>query len=188
MGILFNLLRGRLLTNKERSWLRQKQNIRRGLQEGAAQAEWRRIQPYDFSQRIGQSYAKRYEAASKSPNMSLPAPGEPALGLDYVQTRSFNPPPTGPREGVSRVIKQRRGSTINLKPVKLYGKNELQETRRAALSYRPTDQQPPGRGSMVNWDDKVRNVQKRPSYLTGKREAGKTTPEPSVRRDPYYFL
>lgn len=150
-GILLNFIRERQKRIINRlEWEKRKRvlhggRIVKGCQEGAAQREWRIQEPYDFSQSAG----KKLPFFGSNTNESF--------GLDWAVSKSFNPPAIGPRTGVSAPIRQRRGSTINLKPLKVHEKSEIQETRRGGLSYQKTDQKPPKRRSMVNWDGVVRN-------------------------------
>jgi len=146
-------------------------------------------EPYTYFQRQG--YKKQAEAAAKSVNVTLPDPTEQSfLDWSVVQSRSFAPVPVGPRKGVSPPIRQRRGSTVNLKPL-----NTAKAYRDPSLSrsfkkvYTGTDQSPPKRGgsTVSKWDGQVRNSGTRPSYLSTPRKAGKRTPEPSIHQDPYSF-
>lgn len=185
MGILLNLVqrrRGRMLTNKERSWLRRRENLRRGKQEGRAQYEWRidpkTRQPYDFSQRTGK------RAGGKTPFFG----SSEGFGLDYVQTRSINPPPTGYRESVPRPVVNRGGSTVNLQAVNV-SRSELQQTRRA-FPTGGTDQTPiQGRRSAGGvWDGIVRNSPTRKSYLTNRTKEPTIRDSINMRKEPYDFL
>lgn len=191
--ILLNFIRERQrsiinrLEWEKRKQILQGERIVKGRQEGQAQREWRTTQPYDFSQK---AYLSQYKAVKKSPNVTLPPPNEPSLGLDWsiTQSRSFNPSPAGPREGVPKAIVNRGGSVVNLKPKRLHGKSEVQQTRRH-LSYQETDQKPirGRRSSGGSWDGVIRNTGTRPSYLTASRKAATKEPEPSIYQDPYSF-
>lgn len=185
MGILFNLIqqrRGRLLTNNERSWLRRRQNLKKGRQEAKAQYEWRidpeTRQPYDFSQRAGE------RAGGKTPLFG----SSEGFGLDYVQTRSINPPPTGHREGVARPVVNRGGSTANLQAVNV-SRSEIQQTRRN-FAHGGTDQAPiQGRRSAGGvWDGIVRNSPTRKSYLTNRTKEPTIRDSIDMRKEPYDFL
>lgn len=156
----------------------QRERFSRGRQEGRAQHEWRKTQPYDFSQRVPQFGT---------------APG---FGADYVQTKSHQVPVQGkPNPAAPKITKKRRNSSfVPLK--KNYGK-PYQAGARRRKSYRPTDQKPlggHGGSAMSRWDGKVRNKKKatRGVYAskTGRKKGKRTWAdihEEELKNFPYDF-
>lgn len=127
----------------------------------------------------------------KKPALFGVDPSEAFGGLDWA----FHKPPAAVPQGVvrtdtSKPIVNRSGSTVGLKPLRTYAPSELQETRRK-LSYQPTDQKPPKRGSVVNWDGKVRVGNKMKGFESSRPEPGEKTPSAvhaeELKKFPYDF-
>lgn len=173
-GPLINFLFERIRERQDQNaWLRHKQ-IRRGHHEGAAQYKWRKTEKYDFSQRP----AKKVPFFGSNTNEGL------ALDWASDEARSIRVPiQSGKAEGVSSPTRRRLGNTANIAPLVLYGKSDVQETRRS-LSYQGTDQKPiiGRRSSGASWDGLVRNIGTRRSYLSARRKP-ELTPGDIIARE-----
>lgn len=177
-GILLNFIRERQKRIINRlEWEKRKRvlhggRIVKGRQEGAAQHEWRTTQPYDFGQR--------------QPG-KIPFFGTVPMEFTETQYRSIPAPVQAKIIPGNKPIINRRGSTVNLKPLNV-SKSEIQETRRG-LNFGETDQHVMAtrRSSGSNWDGIVRNLPTKKTYLNTPRKAEKQKPEPSIRQDPYSF-
>lgn len=130
-------------------------------------------------------YQQSSRGSGKTP---LFGAGAAEFGLDWAYTRPRKvaqqalPNPNAPKPTWNR-----GSSVVSLRPLRTYGKSQIQETRRR-LSFEQTDQRPTPRSrGMINWDGKPRHFGTRPSYLSSPRKASRRKPEPSIRRDPYSF-
>lgn len=114
------------------------------------------------------------------------------FGEDWSFSRSFAPAPQGVvRAGVPKMTVNRGGSTSDLKPARIMGPSEVQETRRGKPSYAGTDQKVSKHGSIVNWDGLVRNLGKRAGFERSRRPKELTEGDRiavEMRSEPYDFF
>lgn len=175
-GLILSFILQRVQERRNaQAWLQRKG---RNLQLGQAQYEWRRTQPYDFSQRSAPEKVPLFGSGS-------------GFGLDYVQTRSVPAPVMGlVRLDTPKPIK--RFSAANLQPLE----NSQRPYEDPAISriFKPaaegTDQKPLAHGGspVANWDGQVRAFQRKPSFENAAPgTSGKKEPEPSIAQDPYSF-
>lgn len=176
---------------------KRKRSLRSKVKQQRPPAFWlpaeERGESYTYFQREG--YRKQAEAASRSPNITLPPPGEQSF-MDWAgaQSRSFAPAAIGVRKGVSSPIRQRGGSTAGLTPlVTSQAYRDPSTSRSFKRTSEHTDQQVIRKGgsALSRWNGQVVNTKRLKGFQSSRRPAEPTPRQRhtmEMKKEPYSFL